>query len=235
MKGTDVTPEQLAHAEIFLQSAQVKESAAMSATGVVRMVVERADLARLLAWYGAIRAKNGNVQPGRLVSRASDMSASALESGAAQEFVTAPDKGIAGYPPPHPCHSRPKEQWCDHAGPGGFMGHTCKPTTTSGGLWRNNPATPEGKYLVKRRDGTIPEWPYFVIGAKDPAAPSGLRGYANKARALGMDEQYCNDVLGMAERFEEYRIDHGPGDPDGKRHRKDDPATIAEMRKGHSA
>lgn len=25
-----------------------------------------------------------------------------------------------------PCHSRPQEQRCDHAGPGGFMGHTCK-------------------------------------------------------------------------------------------------------------
>ena len=24
-----------------------------------------------------------------------------------------------------PCHSRPKEQWCDREGPGGFMGHTC--------------------------------------------------------------------------------------------------------------
>ena len=23
------------------------------------------------------------------------------------------------------CHKLPKEQWCDHAGPGGFMGHTC--------------------------------------------------------------------------------------------------------------
>ena len=44
-----------------------------------------------------------------------------------------------------------------------------------------------------------------------------------------------SDMSAMAERFEEYRIDHGPGDPDGKRHRKDDPATIAEMRKGHSA
>ena len=25
----------------------------------------------------------------------------------------------------YPCHSLPKEQWCDHAGRGGFMGHTC--------------------------------------------------------------------------------------------------------------
>lgn len=26
-----------------------------------------------------------------------------------------------------PCHSRPKEEWCDKHGPGGFMGHTCYP------------------------------------------------------------------------------------------------------------
>lgn len=30
-----------------------------------------------------------------------------------------------------PCHKLPKEQWCDHSGPGGFMGHTCmKPKET---------------------------------------------------------------------------------------------------------
>lgn len=25
----------------------------------------------------------------------------------------------------YPCHSRPEREWCDHSGPGGFMGHTC--------------------------------------------------------------------------------------------------------------
>lgn len=25
----------------------------------------------------------------------------------------------------YPCHKLPKKQWCDHDGPGGFMGHTC--------------------------------------------------------------------------------------------------------------
>lgn len=25
-----------------------------------------------------------------------------------------------------PCHSKPKSEWCDRHGPGGFMGHTCK-------------------------------------------------------------------------------------------------------------
>lgn len=25
-----------------------------------------------------------------------------------------------------PCHSRPRDEWCDKDGPGGFMGHTCQ-------------------------------------------------------------------------------------------------------------
>lgn len=24
-----------------------------------------------------------------------------------------------------PCHQKPREEWCDRDGPGGFMGHTC--------------------------------------------------------------------------------------------------------------
>lgn len=103
------------------------------------------------------------------------------------------------------------------------------------GLWRKNKDTPEGKYLVKRRDGTIPEWPSFVIGAKDPAAPAALRAYANKARALGMNENYVSDVLSLAEEFERYRLTHGEGDPDRGRHRKDDTQTVKEMRGGKSA
>jgi len=27
--------------------------------------------------------------------------------------------------PEPPCHGRPKTEWCDKDGPGGFMGHTC--------------------------------------------------------------------------------------------------------------
>ena len=103
------------------------------------------------------------------------------------------------------------------------------------GLWRNNADTPQGKYLVKRRDGTVPEWPNFVLGAKDPAAPEALRAYADKALELGFNQQYVNDVLDLADAFECYRKEHGEGDPDRGRHRKDDPATIAEMERGGSA
>lgn len=103
------------------------------------------------------------------------------------------------------------------------------------GLWRNNPETPGGKYLVKRRDGTIPNWPYMVLGARDPAAPVALRAYANEAERLGMDPAYVEDVRSLSRIFDDWREDIGPGDPDAPRHRKDDPATMAEMRKGHGA
>jgi hypothetical protein len=103
------------------------------------------------------------------------------------------------------------------------------------GLWRRNSETPEGKYLVKRRDGTVPEWPSFVLGAKDPAAPIALRAYAEAGLVLGWNSQYIDDLFALAHEFENYRITHGEGDPDRGRHRKDDPATIAEMRSGKSS
>ena len=89
--------------------------------------------------------------------------------------------------------------------------------------------------MVKRRDGTIPKWPNFVLGAKDPAAPDALRAYADAAQMLGMNQQYVADIRRLALEFEQYRIDHGEGDPDKGRHRQDDPATIAEMKQGRSA
>lgn len=107
-----------------------------------------------------------------------------------------------------------------------------KPLT---GLWRHNPETPEGKYLVKRRDGTIPEWPSFVLGAKDPAAPYALRAYAEMAEALGMGDAYVAGVRWLAAEFDRYRENHGEGDPDRGRHRIDDPATVAEMKKGRNS
>ena len=81
MKGTDVTPEQLAHADAFLRESQVQESASMSVTGVVRMVVDRDDLIRLLAWYGAIRAKSGREIPNPLVHRSGPVPCRKSRSG----------------------------------------------------------------------------------------------------------------------------------------------------------
>lgn len=108
-----------------------------------------------------------------------------------------------------------------------------KPTLT--GLVRDNPATPEGKYLVKRRDGTIPEWPSFVLGARDPYAVPALLAYAKAAGDAGCNEQWVARIYMLATEFDTYRAEHGDGDPDKGVHRKDDPATVAEMRKGRSA
>lgn len=104
-----------------------------------------------------------------------------------------------------------------------------------GGLWRNSEETREGKYLVQRRDGTIPEWPWFVLGARDPAAPAALRAYAEECERLGMDMDYVRDIQRMALAWivEIERL--GVGDPDAPRHREDDPETVTKMRKGLSA
>lgn len=109
-----------------------------------------------------------------------------------------------------------------------------KPTLT--GLVRDNPATPEGKYLVKRRDGTVPEWPSFVLGARDPHAPAALRAYASSA--LGdpeFSDAFIQRLFRLADEFDAYRMKHGAGDPGKGIHRVDDPATVAEMRAGRSA
>jgi hypothetical protein len=102
-------------------------------------------------------------------------------------------------------------------------------------LWRDDPATPEGKYLVKRRDGSVPTWPSFVLGARDPAAPAALRAYADAAAALGMPAGFVASVRRLADQFEAYRLQHGRGDPERGKHRVDDPAIVEEMRKGRSA
>lgn len=70
------------------------------------------------------------------------------------------------------------------------------------------------KYLLVRRDGTIPKWPVFALGARDPAAPAALRAYAKAAEDMGMDQEYVQNVLAMADLFDEYRAAEGAGDPD---------------------
>lgn len=103
------------------------------------------------------------------------------------------------------------------------------------GLFRDNPETPEGKYLVKRRDGTVVEWPSFVLGARDPDAADTLRDYANRKEARGCDPEWIASIRRFADEYDNYRQQHGDGDPEMGPHRKDDPATIEEMKKGKSA
>jgi hypothetical protein len=88
------------------------------------------------------------------------------------------------------------------------------------------------KFLVLRRDGTVPDWPYLVIGARDPVAPAALRAYADEAERLGYDAEWVADVRGQADDFERYRAGHGDGDPDAGPHRPDDPETVSRIKAG---
>jgi hypothetical protein len=88
------------------------------------------------------------------------------------------------------------------------------------------------KFLVQRRDGTVPDWPYLVIGARDPAAPAALRAYADEAAEVGMSAEYRADIRRLADSFEEYMSEHGQGDPDAPAHRPDDPAVVAQIKAG---
>ena len=99
-------------------------------------------------------------------------------------------------------------------------------------IWAKTEEFSEGKFLVVRRDGTIPEWPHFVLGARDPAVPAALRAYADESQKRGFDMAYCDSIRDLAGDFERYRGQHGDGDPDAKPHRKDDPAVLNLMRGG---
>jgi len=102
-------------------------------------------------------------------------------------------------------------------------------------LWRDNPETREGKYLVLRRDGTVPDWPWFVLGGRDPVSPWALRLYAVLAWVIGYDRRYAAGVWRLARDFARFRRARGAGDPDAPRHRADDPATVARMKEGRGA
>ena len=97
-------------------------------------------------------------------------------------------------------------------------------------IWTKTKEFFEGKFLVVRRDGSIPHWPHFVLGARDPAAPDALRAYADACSALGLDPEYIASIRELANDFDAYRTSKGNGDPDAGPHRKDNPAVIAAMR-----
>jgi hypothetical protein len=98
-------------------------------------------------------------------------------------------------------------------------------------IWAKTTKFFEGKFLVVRRDGTVPHWPHFVLGARDPAATAGLLAYAEKARDLGFDPAYCDSVVELATKdFPAYLEKEGAGDPESPPHRIDHPDVIALMR-----
>jgi hypothetical protein len=61
-------------------------------------------------------------------------------------------------------------------------------------LWAKTKEYSEGKYLVVRRDGTIPEWAHFVMGGNDPCVPPALRAYADVAEKRGFDPEYVASI-----------------------------------------
>jgi hypothetical protein len=88
----------------------------------------------------------------------------------------------------------------------------------------------EGKYLVVRRDGTVPFWPAFVLGGRDPVAPWALRFYAVLALLAFRDWAYTASIWRLARNFARYRRHLGSGDPNAARHRGDAAWVIAMMR-----
>ena len=111
-----------------------------------------------------------------------------------------------------------------------------KPKKPLTGLFRENPETPEGKYLVKRRDGSVPPWPSFVLGGADPHAEYALRAYADSCENdPAISKEFVAAVRRWADTYAQWRAENGDGDPGMGRHRTDDPATGEEMRKGLSA
>lgn len=97
-------------------------------------------------------------------------------------------------------------------------------------IWAKTKEFSEGKFLVVRRDGTIPHWPHFVLGARDPIAPIALRAYAKAAEDNGIDSEYCDSILELADDFDDYRQEHGKGDPEAPPHRQDYDQVINAMR-----
>lgn len=95
-------------------------------------------------------------------------------------------------------------------------------------IWRKTEAYSEGKYLVVRRDGTVPDWPHFVLGGDDPCVPAALRTYADEAAKQGYDPEYVQSIREQADEFETRT--GGKADPDSGPHRTDNPAVIAMMR-----
>lgn len=76
---------------------------------------------------------------------------------------------------------------------------------------------PSVKYLVVRRDGSIPNWRWFVLGSRDPAASAALKAYAQAAHELGMADQYIDKLISIQRSFESDFNALGSSDPDAPR------------------
>ncbi len=97
------------------------------------------------------------------------------------------------------------------------------------GFARRKSGKVKEKYLVMRRDGSVPAWPWFVLGGRDPAAPAALAAYADECERLGMDAEYVKDLRARALEFIETQVKVGRGDPDRSSQAADDPLVVAKL------
>ena len=97
-------------------------------------------------------------------------------------------------------------------------------------IWAKTKEFSEGKFLVVRRDGSVPHWPQFVLGARDPAVADTLRFYADLCEKQGSDDDYVQSLRELAGDFDRYRAEQGDGDREAPPHRSDDPTVISAMR-----
>lgn len=97
-------------------------------------------------------------------------------------------------------------------------------------IWVKGEEAPEGKYLVVRRDGTIPDWGHFVLSYDDPATPVALNAYAHACEMLEMDPEYVASIRALVEELSQ-RPRSEKSDPDSGPHRKDLPAVVRLMRR----
>ncbi len=99
-------------------------------------------------------------------------------------------------------------------------------------LWAKTKEFFEGKYLVVRRDGTIPQWPHFVMGGDDPCVPHALRAYATAAEIKEYDSEFVKSIRELADEWQHKHetVGTGKADPDAPPHRKDNQAVLSLMR-----
>lgn len=98
------------------------------------------------------------------------------------------------------------------------------------GLIFFDPSKQGGKYLVLRRDGTVLDGPYFVLGCRDKAAPAALREYVRIWERWGsVGTQYNIDVLQIAGMMERARAKLGTDAPANRGERVDNPRVIEQM------
>lgn len=100
-----------------------------------------------------------------------------------------------------------------------------------------------GKFLVIRRDGTVPDWTWCVLGAADPYAPAALRAMASEILAPPprdtdadrAQRAYARDLIveadsWVAERYCRAEAGKKRGDPEAGPHRVDNERILKLMR-----